>query len=124
MNIITYGTFDLLHYGHIKLLKRAKRYGNNLVVGLSTDDFNKRKGKKSVQPYWLRKLVVENLPFVDLVIPEDGWTQKEHDIERFNIDVLIMGSDWQDKFDDLPCKVIYLPRTDGISTTEIKKWLK
>lgn len=124
MNIITYGTFDLLHYGHIKLLKKAASYGSNLMVGLSTDAFNDQKGKESAQPYWLRKLVLESLPCVDLVVPEQDWTQKLSDIKRFNIDLLIMGSDWTGKFDDLPCPVIYLPRTEGISTTELKRLLK
>lgn len=124
MNIITYGTFDLLHYGHIKLLKRSKNFGGNLMVGLSTDEFNARKGKKSAQPYWLRKLVLESLPSVDLVIPETSWEQKALDIKRFNVSILMMGSDWVGKFDELPCRVIYLPRTTGISSTELKKLLR
>ena len=121
--IITYGTFDLLHYGHINLLRRAKMLGDYLVVALSTDDFNRRsKNKICVQTYEERKMILESLRFVDLVIPEENWEQKKNDIRLYHIDVFCMGGDWTGKFDFLKeyCQVIYLPRTEGISTTERK----
>ena len=123
--IITYGTFDLLHYGHINLLERAKAKGDYLVVGLSTDEFNKLKGKVAYFSYAERKKILEAIKFVDEVIPEDNWGQKERDIVEHNIDLFVMGNDWDGKFDYLSveCNVEYLTRTEGISTTDIKKEL-
>ncbi len=125
--ILTYGTFDLLHYGHIRLLKRAKKLGDYLIVALSTDEFNAIKGKKAYHNYETRKEMLESIRYVDLVIPENDWEQKKNDIQEYKADVVVMGSDWagSDKFDYLKeyCDVIYLDRTEGISTTKIKKEL-
>ena len=125
--ILTYGTFDLLHYGHIRLLKRAKELGDYLIVALSTDEFNAIKGKKAYHNYKTRKEMLESIRYVDLVIPENDWKQKKKDIQEYKADVVVMGSDWagSDKFDYLKeyCDVIYLNRTEGISTTKIKKEL-
>lgn len=120
--IITYGTFDLLHYGHINILKRAKELGDYLIVGLSTDEFNDLKGKAAYHPYEERKVILEAIKYVDKVIPEDNWEQKANDVTTHNVDVFVMGSDWEGKFDELKnvCDVIYLPRTEGVSTTKIK----
>jgi glycerol-3-phosphate cytidylyltransferase len=120
--ILTYGTFDLLHRGHINLLKRAKAMGDFLIVGLSTDEFNTLKNKRSFYSYEERKLVLEAVRYVDLVIPEDNWEQKVNDITEYDVDVFVIGDDWQGKFDDLKsqCEVVYLPRTSGISTTQTK----
>lgn len=125
--IITYGTFDLIHYGHINLLKRAKEFGDYLIVALSTDQFNlDKKNKKSYFKYDERKRLLESIRYVDLVIPEDSWDQKVNDIINFNIDTFVIGDDWIGKFDNLKeyCDVIYLDRTPEISTTKIKKELK
>lgn len=124
--IITYGTFDLLHYGHINLLERAKKYGDYLIVGLSTDEFNEKKGKKCFFSYEERKKMLEALRSVDLVIPETCWEQKISDVKEFRVDAFVMGNDWEGKFDFLKdyCEVIYLPRTPEISTTDIKERLK
>ncbi len=123
--VITYGTFDLLHYGHINLLKRAKEKGDYLVVGLSTNEFNEIKGKRCYFTYEERKKLVESIRYVDLVIPENNWSQKIEDIKDYKIDVFVMGNDWEGKFDYLKeyCEVIYLSRTPEISTTKIKKEL-
>ncbi len=123
--VLTYGTFDLLHYGHIRLLKRAKKLGDYLIVALSTDEFNQLKGKKAYYPYKIRKKMLEAVKYVDLVIPENDWEQKIMDIKKHNIDIFIMGDDWEGKFDFLKdnCEVVYLPRTKGISTTQIKQHL-
>ena len=120
--VITYGTFDLLHYGHINLLKRAKALGDYLIVGLSTNEFNEIKGKNCYFSYKERKKLLESLRYVDLVIPENNWEQKIDDIEEFKVDILVMGDDWKGKFDFLKnyCEVIYLSRTPEISTTKIK----
>lgn len=120
--IITYGTFDLLHYGHIRLLQRCKAQGDYLVVALSTDEFNAGKGKKSYFSYEDRKNMLEAIRYVDLVIPEDSWEQKKTDVEKYHIDAFVMGDDWEGRFDFLKdqCEVIYLPRTPEISTTQIK----
>ena len=121
--VITYGTYDLLHYGHINLLKRARALGDYLVVAISTDEFNKNmKNKVCVQTYEERKMILESLRYVDLVIPENNWEQKIEDVKLYKIDIFCMGSDWKGKFDFLKdyCDVIYLPRTEGISTTERK----
>ncbi len=121
--VITYGTYDLLHYGHINLLKRAKALGDYLIVAISTDEFNKSmKNKVCVQPYEERKTILESLRFVDLVIPEENWEQKINDVKLYHVDVFCMGNDWDGKFDFLKpyCEVVYLPRTEGISTTQRK----
>jgi len=124
--ILTYGTFDLLHRGHINLLKRAKEMGDYLVVGLSSDEFNIIKNKRSFYSYEERKLVLEAIRYVDLVIPEQTWEQKEQDVIDHEIDVFVMGDDWGGKFDHLKkqCEVVYLPRTSGISTTQVKAHLR
>lgn len=125
--VITYGTFDLLHYGHINLLRRAKALGDYLVVALSTDRFNwEDKGKKCYFTYEERKAMLEAIRYVDLVIPEDNWEQKRTDVEEYSIDVFVMGDDWAGKFDFLTeqCEVVYLPRTPEISTTKIKTELQ
>ncbi|MCM2536022.1 glycerol-3-phosphate cytidylyltransferase [Neobacillus pocheonensis] len=121
--ILTYGTYDLLHYGHINLLKRAKELGNHLTVALSSDEFNAIKNKKSYQNYENRKLILEAIRYVDKVIPENNWDQKIRDVLENNIDIFVMGDDWEGKFEFLKdyCQVIYLPRTAGISTTKIKR---
>ncbi|RUM31820.1 MAG: glycerol-3-phosphate cytidylyltransferase [Aquifex sp.] len=123
--VITYGTFDLFHIGHLNLLKRAKSLGDYLIVGVSTDEFNEIKGKKSVFPYEHRAEIVRSIKYVDLVIPEKSWEQKIEDIKKYKVDVFVMGDDWKGKFDYLKeyCEVIYLPRTQGISTTELKETL-
>lgn len=126
--ILTYGTFDLLHYGHIRILKRAKELGDYLVVALSTDEFNATKGKKAYHSYETRKKMLEAIRYVDLVIPENNWEQKIDDIKDYKIDVCVMGSDWagSDKFDYLKeyCDVVFLERTPGISTSQIKNDLQ
>ena len=126
--ILTYGTFDLLHYGHINLLKRAKALGDYLVVAVSTDEFNEIKGKKAYHNYETRKMMLEAVRYVDLVIPEENWEQKIDDVKKYDIDIVVMGSDWagSDRFDYLKeyCEVVYLPRTEGVSTTKIKEELK
>lgn len=125
--VLTYGTFDLLHYGHIRLLKRAKELGDYLVVGLSTDEFNALKGKKAYHDYETRKKMLEAVRYVDLVIPENNWEQKADDVKDYKIDVVVMGGDWagSDKFEYLKeyCEVKYLDRTPGVSTTKIKEEL-
>ncbi|NLM48421.1 MAG: glycerol-3-phosphate cytidylyltransferase [Epulopiscium sp.] len=120
--IITYGTFDLLHYGHINLLRRAKELGDYLIVGLSTNKFNEIKGKKCYFSYEERKKLLEAIRYVDLVIPEECWEQKIQDIKEYKVDIFVMGNDWEGKFDFLKdyCEVIYLERTPEISTTKIK----
>ncbi|MDT2644464.1 glycerol-3-phosphate cytidylyltransferase [Enterococcus dongliensis] len=127
--IITYGTFDLLHYGHINLLRRAKEQGDYLIVALSTDEFNwNQKQKKCYFEYDKRKQLLEAIRYVDLVIPENSWEQKVSDIQEFKIDKFIMGDDWAGKFDfienETDAEVIYLSRTPEISTTQIKKDLE
>lgn len=125
--VITYGTFDLLHYGHIRLLKRAHALGDYLIVGLSTDEFNElQKHKEAYNTYPERKYILEAIRYVDEVIPEKDWDQKIKDVQKYDIDTFVMGNDWEGKFDFLKpyCKVEYLERTPGISTTQIKKDLK
>lgn len=121
--VITYGTFDLLHPGHINLLRRAKDLGDELYVGLSTDEFNQMKGKTAVLTYEQRKTVLESIRYVDHVFPESDWEQKTSDIKKYEINCFVMGDDWKGKFDFLKdyCTVVYLPRTPDISTTDIKQ---
>lgn len=123
--VITYGTFDLLHYGHINLLRRAKALGDYLIVALSTDEFNlKSKNKKTYFPYEQRKQLLESIRYVDLVIPEEDWNQKKNDMHEYHIDTFVMGDDWKGKFDflkDEGVDVVYLPRTPEISSSKIKK---
>ena len=125
--VLTYGTFDVLHYGHIRLLKRAKEMGDYLIVGLSTDTFNTIKGKKSYYTYEQRKEILETIKYVDMVIPERNWNQKINDINKYNVDTLVMGNDWEDdpKFEALKkyCNVVYLDRTKNVSSTETKIYL-
>lgn len=120
--VLTYGTFDLFHVGHIRLLERARSLGDYLVVGLSTDEFNLGKGKKSVFSYSERFAILGAMRHVDKIIPENDWEQKLNDVISNKIDVFVMGDDWEGKFDFLKsnCEVVYLPRTSGISTTYIK----
>ncbi len=127
--VITYGTYDLLHYGHINLLKRAKAMGDYLIVGLSTDEFNwNEKHKRCYFTYEQRKSLLESLRYVDLVIPETCWEQKSADVKEYHIDTFVMGDDWKGKFDFLNNswggEIIYLPRTPEISTTQIKNDLQ
>lgn len=123
--VITYGTFDILHVGHINLLKRARALGDRLVVGLSSDKFNQGKHKSSLLNYENRKVVLESIRYVDEVFPEETWDQKAGDIRRFSADIFVMGDDWIGKFDFLReyCEVTYLARTPSISTTDIKQSL-
>lgn len=120
--VITYGTFDLLHVGHINLLRRARELGDYLIVVLSSDEFNAGKGKQAYHSYEDRKVILEAVRYVDEVIPEYTWEQKIDDVKNNNVDVFVMGNDWEGKFDFLKeyCEVVYLPRTEGISTTKIK----
>lgn len=122
--IITYGTFDLIHYGHINILRRAKELGDYLIVALSTDEFSfNKKRKKCYFKYEQRKQLLEAVRYVDLVIPETCWEQKVHDIYEYHVDIFIIGDDWTGKFDYLKeegIEVIYLPRTPEISSTQIK----
>ncbi len=122
--ILTYGTFDLFHHGHVRILKRAKERGDYLIVGLSTDEFNKIKGKKSYYSFAVRKEILEAIKYVDKVIPENNWDQKIDDVFKYNIDEVVMGDDWKgnEKFEILKeyCNVVYLPRTEGISTFKTK----
>jgi glycerol-3-phosphate cytidylyltransferase len=120
--VITYGTYDLLHAGHINLLRRAREYGDYLVVVLSTDEFNALKHKTAYHSYEDRKMILEAIRYVDEVLPELTWEQKISDVVDNQIDVFVMGNDWEGQFDFLKdyCEVVYLPRTEGISTTKIK----
>lgn len=124
--VLTYGTFDLFHIGHVRLLERARALGDELIVGVSSDTFNAGKGKHSIIQYEHRAAIVKAMRDVSQVVPEDAWDQKEKDIVRFGVDVLVMGDDWEGKFDHLKpmCEVQYLPRTGGISTTELKEALR
>lgn len=126
--VITYGTFDLLHYGHINLLRRAKELGDVLIVAISTDEFNwNEKQKKSYFTFEQRKAMLEAIKYVDMVIPEENWEQKRSDVKKYNIDTFVIGDDWKGKFDFLEeegCEVVYLSRTPEISTTQIKTDIK
>lgn len=121
--VITYGTYDLLHVGHINLLRRARELGDYLVVVLSSDEFNAIKNKKAYHSYEDRKIILESIKYVDKVIPEYTWEQKIQDVQDNDIDIFVMGDDWEGKFDFLKdyCEVVYLPRTEGISTSKIKE---
>lgn len=123
--VITYGTFDLFHVGHVRILQRLRALGDRLIVGISSDEFNAFKGKKSFFSYEERAEIVASSKYVDFVFPEHNWEQKREDIIKYQADIFGMGHDWQGKFDDLSdiCKVVYLERTEDISTTEIKKAL-
>ena len=124
--VITYGTFDLLHTGHINILRRAKALGDYLIVAVSTDEFNMLKHKEAYHSFEERKQILEAIKYVDEVIGEDTWDQKVDDVKKYNIDTFVMGNDWEGEFDFLKeyCEVVYLPRTSGISTTKIKDELK
>ena len=124
--VLTYGTFDLFHVGHVNLLRRLHELGDRLIVGLSTDEFNTQKGKTVVIPYAQRKTILESCRYVDGVLPEKNWQQKRQDIQDQQADIFAMGDDWIGKFDDLVdlCEVVYLPRTKDISTTEVKQLVK
>ena len=120
--VITYGTFDLLHTGHINILRRAKELGDYLIVAISTDEFNMLKHKQAYYPFEQRKQILEAVRYVDEVIPENDWGQKIEDVKTHDVDIFVMGHDWEGEFDFLKdyCEVIYLPRTEGVSTTKIK----
>ncbi|MGS0682933.1 adenylyltransferase/cytidyltransferase family protein [Shewanella sp. 125m-7] len=120
--VITYGTFDLFHYGHVRLFKRLKALGDKLIVAVSTDEFNALKGKAAFFSYFQRAEIIEACQYVDMVVPETQWNQKAKDICKYDVSIFGMGSDWKGEFDELSmlCEVIYLERTDEISTTEIK----
>lgn len=124
--VITYGTYDVLHYGHVNLLKRAKALGDYLIVGLSSDEFNALKNKKSYYNYEQRKIILEACRYVDLIIPEDNWEQKVADVQKYQADIFVMGDDWEGKFDFLRdyCEVVYLPRTPEVSSTQTKAHIK
>lgn len=121
--VITYGTFDLLYWGHIRLLERARALGDYLIVATSTDQFNALKHKEAYHSFEHRKYILEAIRYVDKVIPETSWDQKIQDVKNYNIDIFVMGDDWKGQFDFLKdyCEVVYLPRTEGISTTKIKQ---
>ena len=123
--VLTYGTFDLFHIGHLNLLKRAKELGDYLIVGVSTDEFNASKGKRAFIPYEHRIEIVKSIRYVDEVIAENDWNQKIDDIKHFDIDILVMGDDWKGKFDYLKeyCEVRYLPRTEDVSSSKLKEKL-
>lgn len=123
--VITYGTFDLFHIGHLHILSRLRSMGDRLIVGVSTDSFNSEKGKKTVISFEDRMAIVGALRCVDLVIPEASWDQKIKDIKEHEVSIFGMGGDWEGKFDHLRqyCEVVYLPRTDGISSTALKKFM-
>ncbi|MWD29648.1 glycerol-3-phosphate cytidylyltransferase [Aquicoccus sp. SCR17] len=125
MRVITYGTFDTLHYGHILLLERARAMGDYLIVGISSDEFNEGKGKRAHFDYETRKRLLQSLRCVDLIIPEHSWEQKREDIVAHKADIFIMGDDWKGKFDDLSdlCEVHYLPRTPNVSSTLMRQHL-
>ncbi len=123
--IITYGTFDMFHIGHLKLLQRLKGLADELIVAVSTDEFNRGKGKRVMIPYDQRAEILENIKCVDKVIPENNWEQKVTDVQKYNVDIFAIGDDWEGKFDFLKehCDVVYLERTKDISTTQLKKSL-
>lgn len=120
--VLTYGTFDMFHIGHLNLLNRLKNLGSKLIVAVSTDEFNALKGKKTLIPFEQRALIVQNIKCVDMVIEENNWEQKIEDLKKYDVDIFAMGDDWEGKFDFLKdyCEVVYLPRTENISTTQLK----
>jgi glycerol-3-phosphate cytidylyltransferase len=124
--VITYGTFDMFHIGHLELLKRIRGMADELIVAVSTDEFNQIKGKKTIIPFEQRAKIVESIRYVDRVIAEESWDQKRDDIKKYGVTHFVMGDDWRGKFDDLRelCEVIYLPRTKGISSSELKDTIK
>ena len=124
--VITYGTYDVLHYGHINLLKRARALGDYLIVVLSSDEFNAIKNKKSYYTYEQRKMILEACRYVDLVVPEENWNQKIDDVKKYCVDTFVMGDDWVGKFDFLSeyCEVVYLPRTPDVCSTNTKLYMK
>lgn len=124
--VITYGTFDLFHVGHLNLLRRAKELGDYLIVAVSSDAFNAMKGKQCAIPDYERMKIVQAIKYVDKVILEESWEQKISDVQKYDVDIFVMGDDWKGKFDFLKdyCEVVYLPRTEGISTTQIKEEMK
>lgn len=124
--VLTYGTFDLFHIGHLNLLRRLRQLGDRLLVGVSTDEFSKQKGKQPIIPFADRVEIVRALRCVDCVFPEEAWEQKTRDIREHDVSIFGMGSDWEGRFDELKayCEVVYLPRTEGISSTDIRKTLK
>lgn len=126
IKVLTYGTYDLFHFGHLRLLERAKALGDYLIVGVSTDEFNLGKNKHCVYPFEERAAIVKAITYVDEVIPENTWEQKIEDVIKHKVDIFVMGDDWEGKFDFLKdyCQVIYLPRTEGISSTGIKAEIK
>ncbi|TCP78305.1 glycerol-3-phosphate cytidylyltransferase [Pseudomonas putida] len=123
--VITYGTFDLFHIGHVHLLKNAKALGSKLIVAVSHDSFNEQKGKSAFSSYDDRSIIVSSCKYVDMVIPELNWEQKRQDIIKYNVDIFTIGDDWRGEFDFLKdlCEVVYLPRTPGISSSQIKQHL-
>ncbi|MBD9514026.1 adenylyltransferase/cytidyltransferase family protein [Pseudomonas sp. PDM22] len=124
--ILTYGTFDLFHIGHLNILRNLKALGDILIVGVSTDEFNLQKGKKTAIPFHERIEIIKSIKYVDIAIPESTWDQKKSDIFEYSVSTFAIGDDWAGKFDHLKeyCQVIYLPRTEGISTTQLKNKLK
>lgn len=125
IRVLTYGTFDMFHIGHLNLLNNLKSLGDELIVAVSTDEFNELKGKRTLIPFSQRLEIVNNIKCVDLVIAEHCWEQKISDIEKYGIDIFAIGDDWEGKFDFLNdyCKVVYIPRTKNISTTQLKQEL-
>jgi glycerol-3-phosphate cytidylyltransferase len=123
--VITYGTFDLFHIGHVHLLKKARSLGSKLIVAVSHDSFNEKKGKSAYSSYDDRSIIVSSCKYVDFVIPEFSWDQKRQDIIKYNVDIFTIGDDWRGEFDFLKdlCEVVYLPRTPGISSSQIKQHL-
>lgn len=124
--IITYGTFDMFHIGHLKLLERLSEMAEKVIVAVSTDEFNALKGKKVLIPYEQRAAIVASIKYVDMVIPEENWEQKEQDVKKHGVDIFAIGKDWEGEFDFLAplCEVVYLERTQNISTTDLKKSLR
>lgn len=124
--VLTYGTFDLFHIGHLNLINRLADMGDRLIIAVSTDEFNAGKGKTSVVSYEDRARIINSIKGVDLVIPETSWEQKAQDIKEHDVDIFAIGEDWAGRFDDLKelCEVVYLPRTEGISSTELKQMLR
>lgn len=124
--VITYGTFDMFHIGHLNLIERARSLGDELIVAVSTDEFNQSKGKKTLISFEQRKKIIQSIKFVDLAIAERDWSQKIEDIKRYDIDIFVIGDDWKGKFDFLKpyCEVVYLERTKAISSTGLKEALK